>query len=62
MLQVLGLQKKPMPKPPKVKVSSTSTSPAAQQTETETEAVPKADTVRGAEDPEPTQVVAHEEL
>jgi hypothetical protein len=61
-MQVFGLQKKPVPKPPKVKASSTSTTPAPQRTEAEDEEVPHADTARTAEDPEPTQVVAHEEL
>ena len=60
--KVLGLQKKPMPKPPKVKASSTSASSAPKQTESENEEVPRADPARTAEDPEPTQIVAHEEL
>lgn len=60
--QVFGLQKKPVPKPPKVKASSTSTTSAPQQTEAEDDEVPQPDTPRTAEEPEPTQVVAHEEL
>lgn len=60
--KVLGLQKKSMPKPSKVKASSTSASSAPKQTESENEEVPRADPARTAEDPEPTQIVAHEEL
>jgi len=59
---VLGLQKKPMPKAPKVKASSTSASSEPKQTTTGNEEVPHADPAKTAEDPEPTQVVAHEEL
>lgn len=65
MLQVLGLQKKPMPKPPKTKKSATvtSTSAGAEETGKDYDKYPEeADTVRTAEDPEPTQVYAHEEL
>ncbi|KAJ9120183.1 hypothetical protein QFC22_003082 [Naganishia vaughanmartiniae] len=61
---VLGLQKKPMPKPPKSKkaATATSTSVGSEQTGKENDDYPEADTVRTAEDPEPTQVYAHEEL
>ncbi|KAJ9094363.1 hypothetical protein QFC19_007971 [Naganishia cerealis] len=61
---VLGLQKKPMPKPPKTKTSTAAatSTPVSQQTGNGYEDFVEADTVKTAEDPEPTQVVAHEEL
>lgn len=53
-----------MPKPPKTKKSATttSTSVGAEQTGKEGDNYPEADPVRTAEEPEPTQVQAHEEL